>query len=159
MPLRRSALVLAFSAVATLAGCNSDSSSGPPAKPDRALLDGDYDCSGFQAYTVGPQGPGYYEGSCNAYLTFANPALADSGRTYPFSVASDNSVSRLDYPQGTLAYDTTAVIAVVSYPGLPPDQYEVEVDNTFTYFRQKLVFDFSGDARIDTLYLLFTNRR
>ena len=157
MPIRR--LALALVAVTALAACSSDKSSGPPPKPDRALLDGDYDCSGFQAYTVGPQGPGYYEGSCNAYLTFANPALADSGRTYPFSVDSDNSVFRLDYPEGTLAYDSAAVIAVVSYPGLPQDQYEVEADNAFTYFRQKLVFDFSGDAQMDTLYLLFTNRR
>jgi hypothetical protein len=35
----------------------------------------------------------------------------------------------------------------------------VSVDNTFTYFLQKLVFDFSGDAQMDTLYLTFANRR
>jgi hypothetical protein len=123
------------------------------------MLDGDYACSGFTAYTIGSQGAGYYEGSCNAYLAFASPSLADSGRTYPFTISSDNSVVRLDYPTGTLAYDSAAVMAVVSYPGLPQDQYEVEVDNTFTYFRQKLAFDFSGDSQIDTLYLLFVNRR
>ncbi|HSJ63022.1 MAG TPA: hypothetical protein VK922_03850 [Gemmatimonadaceae bacterium] len=157
MPLRRLCLVLLT--VATLTACKSDSSSGPPAKPDRALLDGDYNCEQFQAYTVGPQGAGWYEGSCLAYLTFASPTLADSGRTYPFTVSEDNTVFRLDYPQGTIAYDTAAVVAVISYPGLPQDQYTVSVDNTFTYFLQKLVFDFSGDAQMDTLYLTFANRR
>ena len=157
MILRR--LAIALVAAATLAACKSDRTSGPPAKPDRALLDGDYDCAQFQAYTIGPQGAGYYQGSCLAYLSFASPSLADSGRTFPFTVDEDNTVLRLDYPQGTIAYDTAAVVAVITYPGLPQDEYAVSVDNTFTYFLQKLVFDFSGDAQMDTLYLTFANRR
>lgn len=157
MPLHRIAATLLVLAVA--AACKDDSTSGPRAKPDRTLLDGDYTCSQFTAWTNGPQGLGYYQGSCNAYLGFANPSLADSGRTFPFTVATDNSVSRLDYPTGTIAYDTAAVVAVISYPGLPADTYTVDVDNAFTYFEQKLVFDFSGDAQMDTLYLLFSNQR
>lgn len=157
MPMHRIAAALLITALA--AACSDDKSSGPAAKPDRALLDGDYVCSQFTAWTDGPQGPGYYQGTCNAYLNFASPTLADSGRTYPFSVETDNTVSRLDYPTGTIAYDTAAVLAVISYPGEPQDTYNVDVDNVFTYFEQKLVFDFSGDAQMDTLYLLFSNRR
>ena len=152
-------LVCSLAIISVLAACSDDDPSGPPPAPDRALLDGDYTCAQFTAWTNGPQGPGYYQGSCNAYLDFASPALADSGRTYPFTVATDNTVLRLDYPQGSIAYDTTARVAIVSYPGLPQDTYSVEVDNTFTYFEQQLVFDFSGDAQMDTLYLTFTNRR
>ncbi|MGI8842950.1 MAG: hypothetical protein ACR2HZ_04560 [Gemmatimonadaceae bacterium] len=74
-------------------------------------------------------------------------------------MSTDNSVFRLDYPEGTIAYDSAAVVAAVSYPGFPQDIYTVAVDNTFTYFEQKLVFDFSGDGQTDTLYLVFTNRR
>jgi hypothetical protein len=159
MQLRGFAIALTILAAASLASCKDDGPSGTAAKPDRTLLDGDYECTQFTAYTVGPQGPGYYQGSCVAYLAFADPALADSGRTYPFTVSEDNSVLRLDYPEGTIAYDTAAVIAVISYPGLPQDQYTVSADNAFTYFDQKLVFDFSGDAQIDTLYLTFVNRR
>ena len=157
MLLRR--LVLLLIATTPLLACSDDDPGGPRAAPDRDLLDGDYTCAGFEAYTIGDQGPGLYGGSCSAYLNFANPALADSGRTFPFVVSSDNTVSRLDYPEGTIAYDSAAVLAVVSYPGFPQDIYTIAVDNTFTYFEQKLVFDFSGDGQTDTLYLVFTNRR
>lgn len=157
MLLRR--LVFLLIATTPLFACSDDDPAGPGAKPDRELLDGDYTCAGFEAYTIGAQGPGLYGGSCSAYLSFADPALADSGRTYPFSVDTDNSVFRLDYPEGTIAYDSAAVVAVVSYPGFPQDTYAVAADNTFTYFEQKLVFDFSGDAQMDTLWLVFTNRR
>jgi hypothetical protein len=157
MQLRRIAPTLCLATA--LAACSDDGPSGTAAKPDRALLNGAYDCVQFQAYTVGPQGAGYYQGSCVAYLAFANASLADSGRTFPFTVSDDNTVSRLDYPIGTIAYDTAAVVAVITYPGLPEDQYSVSVDNTFTYFDQKLVFDFSGDSQMDTLYLTFANRR
>lgn len=157
MLLRRFPFLLL--AAVTLVACNSDRTGRPPANPGRSLLDGEYTCAGFEAYTIGDQGPGYYGGSCTAYLTFADPALADSGRTYPFIVNTDNTVSRLDYPEGAIAYDSTAVVAVISYPGFPQDIYNVAVDNVFTYFEQKLVFDFSGDGQTDTLYLVFTNRR
>jgi hypothetical protein len=152
-------IVTAFAAAALLAACSDDDPSGPAPAPDRALLDGDYTCTQFVAYTDGAQGPGYYQGSCTAYLNFAEPTLADSGRTFPFTVDADNSVSRLDYPPGNIAYDTTAVVAVIAYPGFPADEYTVNADAAFTYFEQQLVFDFSGDGQTDTLYLLFTNQR
>lgn len=123
------------------------------------MLDGTYDCVAFVGYTNGPQGLGYYRGNCRAYLGFANPTLADSGRTFPFEVESNGRVLRLDYPEGVLQYDTAAVLATITYPGEPPDEYAVSADATFTYFDQKLVFDFSGDGQADTLYLTFANRR
>jgi hypothetical protein len=154
----RLALLAALAALGVGTACK-DSNEPPTLRIPRASLNGDYVCTRMLAYLDGPQGLGWYTGNCNAYISVTNPSRRDSIETFPFEIRIDDSVFRIDFPEGTLQYDSLDFEAVVSYAELDPDIYHVGIEGGRIVLEQVFQpFDFSGDGAADSLVLTFTRQ-
>ncbi len=153
VPLRFLPVAILAAAVA----CRNDPTAPRLNGPSRSVLNGSYTCVGFKAFYQGPDGLGYYRGSCLNYLMISNPTRADSTETFPFTINPNNDVSRVGFPGGVgmLQYDDAAARATIVYQGRSNDDFDVTVDAGAILFEQTLVFDFSGDRRADSLFLTF----
>ncbi|MFN2399537.1 MAG: hypothetical protein ABR543_12995 [Gemmatimonadaceae bacterium] len=136
--------------------CNDKGPSAPQLLL-RAALNGSYTCAESFFHYAGPQGLGFYLGSCQNYLSATNPNRADSAETKPFTILQNNTFSRLDFPAGTVQYDSTTQVVRVTFPDRPAENYVAAVETGRLVLSQRYpAFDFSGDGIADTLIVRFT---
>jgi hypothetical protein len=148
----------ALGAALVAAACKDSSAPGRATIP-RAALNGTYNCTRMFALYRGPQGAGWYTGTCGAYIKITDSTRADSIETFPFTIYPTDIVRRRDFPDATLVYDSTARIAVMQYEARPTDVYDVSSDGSHIVFDQRFnPFDFSGDGQPDSLLLRFVRQ-
>ena len=130
---------------------------GPPKPPPPALLIGTYECVHFLGFYVGPQGKGYYQGSCQAYVNVTkNPSRADSIERQTFTINDRFEVSRPEFETGVFVYDSAASRAVINYTsGRSSDVFSVWGEGQNTLTQTFFPFDYNDDGLPDSLRLTF----
>ena len=155
----RFALLSAVLLMQTIPACGKDGPTATGARLSRSRLNGEYSCVQFEGYFVGPQGPGLYEGTCEAYLSSTNPSRRDSIEVAAFSINEDNSVSRQDFPAATASFDSTTARLVISGTEIATEHYDAFLQSGIVYLvRTFEPFDFSGDGIDDELVLIYRRR-
>jgi len=145
--------------VAALTACGEKAPTGTGALVSRVRLNGQYTCVRFEGVFAGPQGPGRYEGTCEAYANVTRPSRRDSVELAPFSIGEDNSISRQEFPGGTLTYDSTTAVLTVTDSEQRVERYRAAVQGGVVFLIQQFPpFDFSGDGVNDELTLVFRRR-
>ena len=142
-----------------IAACGKDGPTSTDALLSRSRLNGEYSCVAFEGFFAGPQGPGLYEGTCEAYLSSTNPSRRDSIEVAIFAINEDNSVARQDFPAATAVFDSTTAKLTISGAEIATERYDAFVQNGVVYLARTFQpFDFSGDGLADELMLIYRRR-
>ena len=152
--------LMLFAAAVAAVACKKDNPTGPRGSvfPSRESLNGEFTCVQMFAFYPGPSGTGWYTGNCNAYRS-AFPSRRDSIETVSFTILSSNQVTRPEFAEGALQYDTTSGEALVTYSFKQPDSFVAEFNGGVVQLRQSFQpFDLSGDGTPDSLVLVFRHR-
>jgi hypothetical protein len=153
------ATLAAAVAAAALFACKGDEPTRSPVLVSRTALNGDYTCVQFEGYFIGANGLGPYGGTCRAYTTVTNPSRRDSIELAPFTIGEDNTLSRLDFPSATIAYDSSvSKLTAIATDGRV-DSFTVIIQQGVLYLVANFQpFDYTGDGVADSLRIFYQRR-